>query len=201
MPLDKLHLARRAIHHEKRLGGQAQDRATTTSHVLGSMVIVRRLSPHEWPAYRDLRLKALRDSPDAFGSTFEREQLRSDAEWAARLAATDGSDESLPLVAVSDDEFVGLAWGRLDASDDRVAHVYQMWVSPTRRGRGIGSLLIDTLIEWARSVRATQLCLSVTCGNAPAERTYSKAGFEPLGSAAPLRAGSPLLSQPMKLEL
>ena len=165
------------------------------------MTIVRRLSPDEWPAYRDLRLRALRDSPDAFGSTFERERQRSDAEWAARLAVTEDSRESLPLVAVWGNEFVGLAWGRLVASDDRVVHVYQMWVSPTSRGRGIASLLIDTLIAWARSVRATQLRLSVTGGNTSAERTYAKAGFEPLGLAEPLRPGSPLLSQPMKLEL
>ena len=160
------------------------------------MTIVRPLSPDEWPVYRDLRLRALRDSPDAFGSTFEREQQRSAAEWAARLAVPEGSHESLPLVAVSDDEFVGLAWGRVAPSDDRVAYVYQMWVSPTSRGRGIATLLIDTLIAWARSVGATQLRLSVSRGNTSAERTYAKAGFEPVGSAEPLRPGSPISRSP-----
>jgi len=53
-----------------------------------------RFAPHEWRIYRDLRLRALADSPDAFGSTFERERDRPDAEWADRLARAHRSGAS-----------------------------------------------------------------------------------------------------------
>ena len=48
-------------------------------------ITVRRFAPHEWRVYRELRLRALADSPDAFGSTYEREAARTDAEWEDRL--------------------------------------------------------------------------------------------------------------------
>lgn len=41
------------------------------------MASERRLGRHEWRVYRDLRLRALSESPDAFGSTSERESRRS----------------------------------------------------------------------------------------------------------------------------
>ena len=39
---------------------------------------VRRIAEDEWGVLRDLRLHALADSPDSFGSTYERESGYSD---------------------------------------------------------------------------------------------------------------------------
>ena len=74
-----------------------------------TMVSIRRLDGHEWRAYRDLRLRALADSPDAFGSTLERERDRPDAEWAAGVSSGASSELDLPLVAEEEAEFIGLA--------------------------------------------------------------------------------------------
>ncbi len=46
---------------------------------MNDTLIVRTFAPHEWPTYKDLRLRALADSPDAFGSTLAAEQGRTDA--------------------------------------------------------------------------------------------------------------------------
>jgi plasmid stabilization system protein ParE len=60
---------------------------------------IRHFLAEEWSAYRALRLRALEDAPDAFGSTLAAESTRPAEEWAARLAraATSGIDH--PLVA------------------------------------------------------------------------------------------------------
>ncbi|MGI5241410.1 GNAT family N-acetyltransferase [Dactylosporangium sp. CA-139066] len=42
---------------------------------------VRPLSPDEWQLKRELRLAALKDSPDAFASTYARESHRSETDW------------------------------------------------------------------------------------------------------------------------
>ena len=42
---------------------------------------IRRIGADEWGELRDLRLRALQDAPDAFGSTYEEESIRTDAEW------------------------------------------------------------------------------------------------------------------------
>src|SRR5262245_36055761 len=89
---------------------------------------VRRFTPAEWRKYRELRLRALADSPDAFGSTLAQEQGRPEADWSTRLTSGAASPSDLPLVAELRGEAVGLAWVRVDASEPEVAHLYQMWV-------------------------------------------------------------------------
>jgi GNAT superfamily N-acetyltransferase len=166
---------------------------------------IRRLAPHEWTTYRDLRLRALADAPDAFGRTLAEERARPDAEWARRLAAGADPNWDLPLVAEVDGEPVGLAWGRIDRAnlvpDLKVAHLYQMWVAPSHRRLGAGTLLLNGVIAWARNQRAQCVDLGVTCGDSPALRLYVRAGFEPVGAPQPLRPGSALLGQPMRLKV
>lgn len=162
---------------------------------------IRAFSPHEWRTYKDLRLRALADSPDAFGSTLAAERDRSDAEWSSRLASGAGSDLDLPLAAEEDGEPVGLAWGRVDRSDPSLAYLYQMWVAPDYRRLGAGQLLLEAIIAWAKARNVSYLDLGVTYRDSPAMRLYRRAGFEPLGQPEPLRPGSDLLGQSMRLEL
>src|SRR5262245_19074389 len=104
---------------------------------------IRTLAADEWRLYRDLRLRALADSPDAFGSTLVEESGRPDAEWARRLAASADVRVNLPLVAEIRGQLVGLAWGRIDTSNPEVAALYQMWVAPPHRGWGVGEKLLE----------------------------------------------------------
>ena len=76
-----------------------------------------------------------------------------------------------------------------------------MWVAPESRGSGCGAMLLDAIVAWAREARARSVALGVTRGDTPAWRLYTRAGFEPVGDPVPLRSGSPLLAQPMRLEL
>ena len=165
------------------------------------MVRVRRFRPDEWPQYRELRLRALADSPGAFGSTWERESQRPDREWAERLAADAASRWSNPLMAEDGDELVGRVWGRIEAERPDTAHVFQMWVAPERRGLGVGKKLLSAVVAWARDARAREVVLNVTVGDTAATRLYAEAGFEAEGDPQPLRPGSSTLAQPMRLQL
>jgi ribosomal protein S18 acetylase RimI-like enzyme len=168
---------------------------------LSGAASIRSVAAHEWRAYRDLRLRALADSPDAFTSTLAEQEGRPDDEWAARLASADGSSHHLPLVAELGGEPVGLVWGMIEPSEPDVAYLYQMWVAPSGRGVGIGRMLLDTVIAWAAAADARCLDLGVTFGDTPATRLYARAGFEPVEEPGPLRPGSSLLGQLMRLEL
>jgi GNAT superfamily N-acetyltransferase len=74
-------------------------------------------------------------------------------------------------------------------------------VAPEHRGRGAGQLLLEAVLTWARAAGARDLALDVTRGDTPAVRLYARAGFRPAGDPKPLRAGSPLTVQPMRLAL
>lgn len=162
---------------------------------------IRTFAPDEWRTYRDLRLRALADSPDAFGGTFDQEKDRPGTEWSSRLASGVESHKDLPLLAEVGREPIGLAWGRIESSNPNVANLYQMWIASNYRGRGAGQMLLEAVITWAKSVNMCYLALSVTCGDTPAMRLYARAGFKPVGEPEPLRAGSELLAQPMRLML
>lgn len=48
-------------------------------------ITVRTLHSADLPAFRQLRLQALRDSPDAFGTTYAVEAAKPDEAWRSRL--------------------------------------------------------------------------------------------------------------------
>lgn len=161
---------------------------------------VRQFQPSDWKTYKDLRLRALADSPDAFGSTLAIELERSDAQWAESLVVASKSGSDFPLITYVGHEPAGLAWAKVDSMDSFTTHLFQMWVAPERRGQGIGGLLLNTAIQWAKDQGAKSMVLSVTCGNTSAVRLYQSAGFRQVGVHQPLRPGSLTLAQRMALE-
>jgi GNAT superfamily N-acetyltransferase len=52
-----------------------------------------------------------------------------------------------------------------------------LWVDPTARGQGIGDRLVQTVVDWAKSMGFSQLLLWVAEGNAQAERLYERNSF------------------------
>ncbi|MET4575871.1 GNAT family N-acetyltransferase [Ottowia thiooxydans] len=165
------------------------------------VISIRPAEPNEWRTYRDVRLQALLDSPNAFGSTYEAEVGRTDALWAARMAAAASSGQDRALFACDGDRVCGLVWCKLSPDEPMVANIYQMWVDPASRGTGAGRALLGEAIAWAEAAGARRVCLGVTAADTPAMRLYLAFGFRSAGSAEPLREGSFLMVQPMSLTL
>lgn len=65
------------------------------------------------------------------------------------------------------------------------AHVRGMWVDPEYRRKGVGRMLLDTLIDWAREQHAEHMELGVTEGNEPAIALYKRVGFKDNGQRMP----------------
>jgi ribosomal protein S18 acetylase RimI-like enzyme len=161
---------------------------------------LRQLNESDWPGYRNLRLQALSDDPDAFAGTYEDAIRYSDKDWSARLSIASPKTD-LPLIAEVKERAVGLSWGKLELSHPQMAYLYQMWVHPEFRGLGIGKSLLDCVVSWAKLKGAHTLTLGVTSGVSPAWKLYELAGFKPKGELESLRYGSDLLSQAMELDL
>jgi ribosomal protein S18 acetylase RimI-like enzyme len=166
-----------------------------------AVLIVRPFEPHEWPLYRELRLAGLREAPDAFGSTLEREQAFPEELWMTRLAAGAASPIDRPLVAEYAGRAAGLCWVRIDPNDESTAALYQVWVHPDARRRGIGQRLLESAMLWARDAGARVMVLSVSTGRASAMDLYRRAGFVAVGLPTQLRPDSALLQQHMQCSL
>ena len=162
---------------------------------------IKVLSTNDWKIYKELRLSSLKDSPDSFGSTYEREVEFDDNTWISRLERKGKENSILPLVIEHKKKPIGLAFGVQHDSKDRSAHIYQMWVSPNARGLGAGKLLLDHIISWAKEIKLESVHLAVTTVNVAAFNLYKSMGFEAFGEKEELREGSPFDVQPMKLDL
>ena len=165
------------------------------------VIIVRKFEVAEFSSYRHLRLSALEESPNAFGSTLGAEQLRTTEEWASRLQDGCNSGLDLPLIGQVGSTAAGLAWGKVDRSDRTIVHLYQMWVVPEFRGRGIARLLLRTIVAWTASLGARSVHLGVSSGQSSAMHLYVSEGFVPFGQAESLRSCSALLSQQMQFQI
>jgi len=155
----------------------------------------------EWKTYRDLRLRALLDSPDAFGSTYEAEATRTDAMWSAPIAAATSSGKDRVLFAFNRTDACGLIWCKVSGDEPTVAHLFQMWVDPASRGIGAGRALLEEAVSWAARAGMKRVGLGVTVADTPAMRLYMACGFRPDGALEPLREHSHLMVQPMSLAL
>lgn len=162
---------------------------------------VRVLAPKDLEKYKLIRLVSLKESPDSFGSTYEREASFTDFEWLVRLAPSSEGMISLPLVAEMNGKEVGLALGLIRDSDPKVACIYQMWVSPGARGKGIATSFLKRIESWAIEKECTSMALSVTTINRAAVGLYRSYGFNPVGALEELSAGAGLFFQSMVMGL
>jgi ribosomal protein S18 acetylase RimI-like enzyme len=156
-------------------------------------VIVRQLLPDEWEALRDIRLRALADAPDAFGSTLSEEVARGDdawRDWASRL-------DRVIVVAERGGRLVGLASGGPAPGGDRAAGLYAMWVDPQARGTGAAPRIVALVEDWARAAGYGQISLGVTMTNGRAIAFYERLGYVDTGGRHPLRQGAALEIQVM----
>jgi len=141
------------------------------------MVLVREVIAGDWEAFRDIRLEALRDAPEAFGSTHEREVALAEADWQRRIARGGNFLGYLPEASAT--EPAGLIGGY--QVDPGTVELVSMYVRPRARGRGVGEALIATVVDWAAARNAATVHLWVTETNKPARLLYERCGFTPTG--------------------
>ncbi len=82
------------------------------------------------------------------------------------------------FVAVCQDKIVGYGgmWVIIDE-----AHITNVAVHPSYRGRGIGEAIMRSLIEAAISLGAVRMTLEVRVSNKIAQNLYEKLGFRAVG--------------------
>lgn len=143
---------------------------------------IRVLDAEDARIYQDLRLSALKNNPEAFGSTYEREIKFSLETLAERMKPTDGK---FVLGAFDENELlVGIVAFVRDAGmkTSHKAYVFGMYVAPECRGEGIGKALMLELIRRAKRIDGVeQINLSVISENGTAKKLYKSIGFEVFG--------------------
>lgn len=151
---------------------------------MGSETIsIRMASPADANDYRDLRLEALREHPDAFSSDYASNAARPMSFWDDRLRAS-GSPGALTLFFAFDrDGLIGMC-GVAPGGSPKTAHsafIVSVYVRPRSRGRGVANALLQAALVWARAQGIRIVKLGVGTNNAAAIRCYARQGFRVYG--------------------
>jgi RimJ/RimL family protein N-acetyltransferase len=142
---------------------------------------IRILKPVDAEDYRRIRLEALHNSPESFATSYEEEKDQSVDKYKTRFQ----SYESYTFGAFENDQLVGvitLVKERLLKLRHR-ANIAAMYVSPKKRGLGIGKALLIEAIKKANELEGIeQVYLAVVTTNEPAKNLYSSLGFKAYGA-------------------
>ena len=139
------------------------------------------MTPHmmderEWVTLREVRLAALRESPDAFLSSHSEESAFEEQKWRAEFVRGEWTvevrnDEPIALVGVT----------REQGTPPDECYLEYMWVSPGFRRCGVATDLIKTVLRHLLNRGFVTIWLWVLEGNEPARRLYEKCGFTSTG--------------------
>jgi RimJ/RimL family protein N-acetyltransferase len=147
-------------------------------------VEIRPLGPADAEEFQAIRLRGLRESPEAFGSTYDEDvELPLDV-VAARLERASPPAARVVIGAYDGGRLVGtvacVQHGKVKARHKAV--IWGMYVAPEARGRGLGRRLLGRVIDEAREWPGVEwLTLTVVERARAARALYVAAGFRPFG--------------------
>jgi GNAT superfamily N-acetyltransferase len=156
--------------------------------------VVRRASEDDFALLREIRLAALADEPDAYGSTYEEAARRSEDQWRD---ATNWNQ----FLAVAEGRAVGMASGGHFAPFPGARWLYGMYVEPDHRGTGVARELVHVVAQWARGEAVRTLGLHVTESIPRARAFYAKVGFQDTGLREPMQRNRALTLITMTTDL
>ena len=142
---------------------------------------IRLLDTFDAENYRSIRLEALQNSPEAFASSYEEEKDQHIEMFKNKIKLKD----SVTFGAFDKGELVGI----ITLSKEELyklrhrANIVAMYVSPQKRGLGIGKALMGEAIKKAKDTDCLeQVYLTVVSTNEPAKKLYTLMGFEVFGT-------------------
>lgn len=143
--------------------------------------MIRRLVAQDAENYLTLRLEALQNSPESFGSTYEEEKDHPIDKYKTRFQSRD----SFTFGAFEDGILVGIIT-LVKEHRIKLRHrttIVAMYVSPSTRGLGIGKALMNEVIKTAKELEGVeQVYLTVVTTNTSAKNLYTSFGFEIFGT-------------------
>lgn len=148
------------------------------------MLEIRQLFEDDVRAYWDLRLRALKENPEAFSASYEEDKDISIEIITSKFKNTYNSLENFILGAFVDGELIGMA-GFYRERRIKLKHrgnLWGMYVVPEQRKKGIGKKLLMELINKIKLLPGLeQVYLGVVKSNQEARNLYESLRFKSYG--------------------
>jgi GNAT superfamily N-acetyltransferase len=150
------------------------------------VLAIRTVRAGDFAELRELRLRALAESPDVFATTLELERDHPASHWSELARLSEVADTMVVYVAVDGDRWLGMAAGRWHERERGIAGLWGMWVDPALRRLGVGERLVDAVRGWAVGHGARFLRLGVVTGEGDPTAFYGRLGFVRTGETGTL---------------
>lgn len=148
-------------------------------------ITVRVLDESEWSVYRDVRLRALAESPGSFTATLAEEADRDEQFWRDRMTRSHrllAERGSIPQGIVSLGPY---------EQEPSAAEVFGLYVVPEARGTGVSWRLVEAAAALATQQAYLQLYYWVGTDNGRAVGFAKNFGFGTTDYRRPARASDP----------
>jgi GNAT superfamily N-acetyltransferase len=116
-------------------------------------VRVEIINADQWMRVREIRLRSLEESPEAFGGTYERESAEDENTWREKfikndflIASVDGVDAAIMYIEVLDGDFGATCW------------IGGCWSDPAYRGKGVFSAMMNFVDSQNRGLPIDDKC-------------------------------------------
>jgi ribosomal protein S18 acetylase RimI-like enzyme len=147
-------------------------------------VEIRPLDENDADDFQRVRLRALKEHPEAFGRSWELQLGIPMSEVADNLRTIAESSHDFVLGCYVDGIMLGMVGFRRaeGPKNNHVGMIWGMYVAAEMQGRGLGRKLLSEAIGRARqSPGLRQITLSVVTTNANARKLYASLSFERYG--------------------
>jgi ribosomal protein S18 acetylase RimI-like enzyme len=145
------------------------------------MEIVK-LPVESWQEYKALRLRALKEDPQAFGASYQKNVEYPDEEWKRRLVNGLGGDRNWLLFARENGKLVGMIGAFMEEDSEDTATIISVYVPKEDRGKGISAILMQGMLkELSAKPNLKKVNLTVNKDMIPAVGLYNKFDFIEVG--------------------
>jgi ribosomal protein S18 acetylase RimI-like enzyme len=140
---------------------------------------IRRLTAEDLPAFRAVRLDALRLHPRAYGASYEDEVRYTIDDFASRWPVAPG----VMFGGFVGERLVGITGLQVQPriKQRHKGYIYSVYVDQMSRGTGLAAALVEAAIVAAREAKLRFVWLNVAVGNDGARRVYERLGFRSFG--------------------
>lgn len=157
---------------------------------------IKLLVPDEWPMLREIRLTALKESPEAFLAQYDDEREFDEPRWRSEF---DRGEWYLGFRLRRAVSLLGCT--RESKTPPSECYLEYLWVSPESRHEGVAFHLLTTVIDRLRRSGVRRAFLWVLDGNETAVRLYRRVGFISSNHRQPLAARPGRTEELMQLDL
>lgn len=140
-------------------------------------MVIRRLNVGEGVLFKAIRLRALKESPEAFSSSYQCAMERSDASWSEQSDSSAEGNDRFTFIACEGDEVIALAAFYRLGEDSSTGELLQMWAAPSHRGTTLAGDLLSHVCEVASSHGYLKILAEVYLVNQRAVSFYKKLDF------------------------